>query len=417
MKVAVLFDNLGPYHFARLKAAASVADVLAVEFGGASVNYAWKDSRADCKIHTLNPAGTSWDMSHGDFRGRLYEALHREAPDVVFVPGWATPGPLFALQWCLKRGVPAVMMSESTAGDVTRIFFREWIKSAIVRLSSSALVGGNPQREYMVQLGMPAERVFMGYNIVDNEFFMTESDRWRKNDPELSFQSKVPYFLASNRFIYKKNLFFLLDAYAGYLRGSSSSQASGPVWPLVLLGDGELRESLVAHVGRLDLKPVFHAPWECEEETPLRGCVYFPGFRQASELPRFYAGAGAFVHSSLSEQWGLVVNEAMASELPVLVSKPCGCAIDLVQEGKNGYTFVLSSSNLLTDLLLQIALMDSSSRKKMGQASRSIISRWGAERFADGFKSAAEAALQAPHRGGATLARLFLEFFCRRLLA
>ena len=417
MKSVILFDNFGPYHVARLKAATSVADITAVEFGGESANYLWEESQVALKIFTLNPSGTSWEMSRSDFRDRLYKVLNEARPDVVFVPGWATPGPLLALKWCMKTGIPAVIMSESTAWDVPRVFFREWIKSTIVSLASSALVGGQPQRDYMIQLGMPAERIFTGYNMVDNDFFISQSDFCRGNRPDSPATDLGPYFLASNRFIHKKNLFFLLDAYAGYVEGSPLSPESSPLWPLVLLGDGELREPLLQHARKLGLDMEFTAPWEGGEMLHSRGCVYFPGFRQVNELPRFYAGAGAFVHASLSEQWGLVVNEAMASELPVLVSKPCGCAIDLVKEGENGYTFVSSSPSVLTDLLLKISLMDSSLRKKMGQSSRSIISDWGAERFAEGFRSAAEAALKAPPKGAKIFARALLEVFCRRLMA
>lgn len=417
MKAAVLFDNLGPYHVARLKAATGVADIVAVEFGGESANYAWAESRAGVKVFTLNPSGTSWEMSPKDFKARLYEILNRECPEVIFVPGWATPGPLFALKWCLKNRIPAVIMSESTPWDVPRVFFREWIKSQIVSLGSSAFVGGKPQRDYVIQLGMPAEQVFTGYNMVDNEFFITHSDFQRKKSLDHQTGIQSPYFLASSRFIYKKNLFFLLDAYAGYVSRLPASEESGPIWPLVLLGDGELREPLLEHARKLGLDIEFTAPWECCERPHPRGCVLFQGFRQVEELPRFYAGAGAFVHASLSEQWGLVVNEAMASELPVLVSKPCGCAIDLVKEGENGYTFVSSDLSALSDLLLKIHLMPPSSRKKMGQRSRSIISEWGADHFAEGFRSAAQAALQAPPKGSKIFARLLLEVFCRRLLA
>ena len=417
MKSVILFDNFGPYHVARLKAATRVADITAVEFGGESANYPWEESQVALKAFTLNPSGTSWEMSRSDFRDRLYKVLNEAHPDVVYVPGWATPGPLLALKWCMRSGTPAVIMSESTAWDVPRVFFREWIKSTIVSLASSALVGGQPQRDYMIQLGIPADRIFTGYNMVDNEFYISQSDLWRKICLDSPARDSVPYFLASNRFIHKKNLFFLLDAYAGYVKGWPSSSISKSLWPLVLLGDGELREPLLQHARKLGLDLEFTAPWECGEMLHSRGCVYFPGFRQVAELPRFYAGAGAFVHASLSEQWGLVVNEAMASELPVLVSKPCGCAIDLVKEGENGYTFVLSSPSVLTDLLLKISLMDSSPRKKMGQRSRSIISDWGAERFAEGFRSAAEAALKAPPKGAKIFARLLLEVFCRRLMA
>jgi glycosyltransferase involved in cell wall biosynthesis len=413
MKVAVLFDNFGPYHIARLKVASAVADVSAVQFAGDSSNYQWQRAGAvGLKIFTLNPSGTSWEMTHSEFRSRLFGVLNQVLPDVVFVPGWATPGPLLALQWCLQKSIPVVMMSESTAWDSPRVFLRESVKRFIVSLASAALVGGKPQRDYMIQLGMPQKCVFTGYNIVDNEYFTSESDRWRQSGNSLD----QPYFLASNRFIAKKNLFFLLDAYAAYVK-QTSMEKSLPLWPIVLLGDGELRESLFQHARSLGLDLDFSAPWEVSERDGDRGRVFFPGFRQVNELPRFYAGAGAFVHASLSEQWGLVVNEAMASKLPVLVSKNCGCAIDLVREGENGYTFVALRPESLTQLLLKISKMDLSSRKKMGECGCAIISGWGANHFADGFQCAAKEALEAPPKRSRLLANALLTVFCKRLLA
>ena len=67
--------------------------------------------------------------------------------------------------------------------------------------------------------------------------------------------------------------------------------------------------------------------------------VLLPGFKQYPELPLYYGLAGAFVLPSLTEPWGLVVNEAMAAGLPVVVSDRCGCASDLVRPGENGFAF------------------------------------------------------------------------------
>ena len=412
-KAAILFDNFGPYHVARLRSASRVANVVGVQFASGSLNYQWQSAdQVDLEVLTLNPSGTSWEMSRAEFQARLFQALDQVHPEVVFIPGWATPGPLLALQWCLKKQIPAVMMSESNAWDAPRVFFRELIKRFIVSLSSAALVGGSPQRDYMVQLGMPTERVFTGYNIVDNEYFISESDRWRRE----AGNSSHPYFLASNRFIAKKNLFLLLDAYASYVK-AAQSDSTAQLWPLVLLGDGELKEPLLKHARGLGLGLEFSAPWESQGVDLHRGLVFFPGFRQVEELPRFYAGAGVFVHASLSEQWGLVVNEAMASELPVIVSRQCGCAIDLVRDGVNGYTFVASDQSRLSQLLLEISKMDYPSRKKMGQSGRSIISDYGATHFANGFRSAVEAALHAPPKKSNLLAHALLAMFCRRLMA
>jgi glycosyltransferase involved in cell wall biosynthesis len=152
------------------------------------------------------------------------------------------------------------------------------------------------------------------------------------------------------------------------------------------------------------------------ERMAENGVVFLPGFRQVGELPRFYAGAGAFVHASLSEQWGLVVNEAMACALPVLVSDRCGCAKDLVQDGVNGYTFVVYPMIRLAEKFSLISGMAPVERVKMGLRGREIIQGWGAEAFAKGFLGAAKAALSAPRKSRRFFSRAVLEAFCARQL-
>jgi glycosyltransferase involved in cell wall biosynthesis len=121
-----------------------------------------------------------------------------------------------------------------------------------------------------------------------------------------------------------------------------------------------------------------------------------PGFKQYDELPVYYARAGAFVHVSTTEPWGLVVNEAMASGLPVLVSDRCGCASDLVREGLNGFTFDPFAVDQITASMQRIALIDDEGRTKMGRQSQRLIAQWGTERFANGLASAVRAAIAAP---------------------
>jgi glycosyltransferase involved in cell wall biosynthesis len=111
------------------------------------------------------------------------------------------------------------------------------------------------------------------------------------------------------------------------------------------------------------------------------GNATFLGFLQYDELPAYYGLAGAFVHGSHTEQWGLVVNEAMAVGLPVLVSRRCGCAYDLVQEGVNGFPFDPHDVDQLAHLLLRVA-GDSAEATRLGAASRQIIRNWGLDRFA-----------------------------------
>src|ERR1035441_8598070 len=161
---------------------------------------------------------------------------------------------------------------------------------------------------------------------------------------------------------------------AGSQDSSDTALSSSPVvpWSLVLLGDGPLRSALNSQLSTLN----------------LHSHVLLPGFKQYPDLPVYYGLASAFIHASTTEQWGLVVNEAMASGLPVLVSNRCGCATDLVQEGKNGFTFDPCNVEQLAQLMAKISAFQLSSLLAFGDASRQIISNWGPERFAHGLKEA-----------------------------
>jgi glycosyltransferase involved in cell wall biosynthesis len=101
------------------------------------------------------------------------------------------------------------------------------------------------------------------------------------------------------------------------------------------------------------------------------------------------------VHASTTEQWGLVVNEAMAAGLPVLVSNACGCTPELVADGRNGYSFDPFDQKALATLLLRLAA-DDCDRQAMGNASREIVKRWSPDTFAEGLVGAAADALIAP---------------------
>jgi glycosyltransferase involved in cell wall biosynthesis len=146
----------------------------------------------------------------------------------------------------------------------------------------------------------------------------------------------------------------------------------------------------------------------------LKDHVSMPGFKQYAELPLYYGSAGAFIHASATEQWGLVVNEAMASGLPVLVSNRCGCASDLVKKGINGFTFDPVSSGQLAELMRRVAEMEPARRAQMGARSRELIAQWGTERFASGLTQAVETALRVATPRATLLDRLLLRVLAFR---
>ena len=157
--VAIIFDNFGPYHLARLRAASAVCHLLAIEVAGKSAVYAWENEPAgrDFQRITLIENGTSDDVSRVELVRRLENALDDFQPAVVVVPGWASPAAWGAMRWCLAHGVPMVCLSESTAWDETRVAWKEAIKRRLVGMFGSALVGGHHHRDYLVALGLPPD--------------------------------------------------------------------------------------------------------------------------------------------------------------------------------------------------------------------------------------------------------------------
>jgi 1,2-diacylglycerol 3-alpha-glucosyltransferase len=396
MHLAVLFHRLGPYHRARLGALAERCTLTAIEFSTVDNTYAWDTicAEEDYPVISLFTDADIETKPLNVIARKVRDVLGKTKPQVVAIPGWSSPAALAALAWCCAAKTPALLLSESTAYDEPRTRWKEWVKTRIVRLFSAALVGGTPHVAYVAALGLARRRVFTGYDVVDNEYFAARSDTARSDASALRLRHGLParYLLASNRFVEKKNLLRLLDAYAAYVE-----RLGAVAWDLVLLGDGPMKVALTDQVARLG----------------LIGRVQFPGFKQYDELPAFYGLAAAFIQASTTEQWGLVVNEAMASGLPVLVSERCGCAPDLVKNGINGFTFDPYDIEGMIARMLQIS-GDKCDLAAMGQASREIIRGWSPETFATNMLEAADKAMTATRRRVDWLDRTLLWMLMRR---
>ena len=98
---------------------------------------------------------------------------------------------------------------------------------------------------------------------------------------------------------------------------------------------------------------------------------------QCMTLPRLYAMADVFVLPSADEPWGLVINEAMGSGLPIVASERVGAAADLIRPGYNGFRFPPGDRAALAQAL-RLALQDGA-KERMGQGSLEIIRGWGFE--------------------------------------
>jgi glycosyltransferase involved in cell wall biosynthesis len=338
-------------------------------------HYAWASSATtpDLNVATLFTQRAYGELPPREIALRTTEWLSDERIDVVVTNGWAVPEARAALAWAGQSSKRrAVVMSETKADESPRVFWKEWVKRRILRSASAGLVGGELQAQYLASLGVPRERIFLGYNAVDNDYFEHGSDAARAEVGPLDGR---PYFFAVARFIARKNFDGLLRAYAAYRRA-----VGGDAWDLVISGSGEEEVALK----RL-----------CTE-LGLDDCVHWVGFLQYPELPRWYAHAGAFIHPAKGEPWGLVVNEAAACALPLLVAAPVGSRYELVEDGVNGLVFDPFSDADITRVMLQVSEASVAERAAMGQAARRRVAEYGPRRFGEGLVAAVRAALVAP---------------------
>lgn len=379
-RIAIYFAMFSPYVIARLTAAAEVADVDAIEGASRSAIYDWEpiESAQSFARHTLFAGCKLEDNPRQKVAHHVWRAMDRLRPEVVVIGGWSSIESITMLRWASKNGRPVIVMSESTAHDKSRFFWTELVKRFILKFSSSALVGGGPQARYVNELGMRSDRIFLGYDAVDNDYFSkraelvrAQKDRWRN---ELGLPNR--YFLTCSRFVPIKNLHRLVEAYGAY-----RSLAGSEAWDLVLVGDGPERTKIEAKVRTLQLD----------------GSVKFAGFRQYDELTSYYGLADAFVHISEVEPWGLVINEALASRLPVIVSDRCGAAEDLVIDGANGFVVDPCNVDHIAAALRRMSA-PSLDRAAMRSSGCRIVAQWGPARFADGLGRAITTARSRPVR-------------------
>ena len=372
-RVAVIWIDWYAYHVARFLGLANhpelAGSVVGIELvGGVGVHAGLRfreDRPENLPILTLFP-GENWPQERMPGRGQLrlaralWQRLALLDPEVVLVPGYYTLPGLLAAVWARLHRRKSVLMTESTREDHGRSRVKELLKSLLIRgLFGWAVAGGRRHTEYLRALGFPAGRIGRFYDVVDNDGLYHRAEALRKAGQR---PAGLPgrYFLYVGRLAPEKNLPALLRAYMAH-------RGAGGRWPLVLVGDGPERTALAQSAAT--------SPWAAD--------IHFPGHTDSAGLPGWYAFAGCFVLPSTREPWGLVVNEAMASGLPVIVSSRCGCADDLVAPGENGFMFDPAVEGELAQALAAAEAMPEGEWLRMSSASLHRIAGYAPDHFGE----------------------------------
>jgi 1,2-diacylglycerol 3-alpha-glucosyltransferase len=367
--LSVIWIDWYAYHVARFRALAEhpamrgqVSGLELVGGSGVHQNMVFRSSeRGGLPIETLLPAANWSEAKQTRMAQLLWRKLDELDPAVVLVPGYYTAPALAAAVWAKRRNRKAILMTETTRGDHERVWWKEGTKARLIRtLFDAAIAGGSRHVAYLRELQFPAARIGRFYDVVNNDFFRDGAARARRTGTPTQFGLPDRYFLYVGRLAPEKNLEALIASFA-------AARSRGVRSSLVLVGDGPLRPRLESQVRESGLEP-----W-----------VHFAGLKTTNEILPYYAFAHAFVLPSRQEPWGLVVNEAMAASLPVIVSDRCGCADDLVEHGRNGFLFDANDEEELTDFLGRVDGWDPEERASAGRHSEELVSRYSPRNWAE----------------------------------
>jgi glycosyltransferase involved in cell wall biosynthesis len=366
-RLLLVYSGFGPYHVARWRAvqaqmAAHGWEVVPVEILRRQDRYDWQDEGDSDGIVRLGfPSDGRDQICWRDARGFLRRVAALR-PDVVAVNGWATRDSILLHLWCRLSGVARIVVTDTTLADSTRWHVKECLKRALLGGVGAAFTAGKASQEYVATLGVHAHQITTGCDVIDNAHFAAG-----RISQTIGHTQRVR-LLTVARLIPEKNLIAAAEAFLVVTKNA----AIDATW--IIAGYGPLE---------VELK-------EVSEKSDGRICLL--GSVDYNTMPEVIASADILWLPSVSEAWGLVVNEAMAAGLPVAVSALCGCAIDLVTT-ENGWTFDPSSQAGLREGLLRV-LEDRYRWRQMGEASSRIIADWDLNRFASGLFEAGEIALQ-----------------------
>ena len=298
----------------------------------------------------------------------IYGRLRALRPDAVLANGWVAKTCLQALWACKRLRIPCLVRGEANLLR-PRAAWKHALHGLLLRQYAGWLAIGSANREFYRFHNCPEARLFWAPYAVDNDYFSAQAAARAGKRNELRAAFGLPpeavVFLFAGKLEEKKRPLDLLEAVARLPEDLRSRVH------VLVAGDGPLRGACERLAGQRRLP------------------VSFAGFLNQSRLPDAYAAADVLVlPSGAGETWGLVVNEAMASGRPAVVSRAAGCCADLVVENETGRAFACGDVAGLADVLAGYA-RDPAAAARQGAAAAERVRAFGLDAAAEGIVEAA----------------------------
>jgi len=292
---------------------------------------------------------------------------------VVLFTGYVCATFWIALAAAKWKGVPVLFGTDAHElaprdHKAWKLRVKKWLWPKLFGLADVVLAPSSGTVALMRSLGIPGDRIALAPYCVDNDWWIAQSTkvdrravraRWNVPDNAVAilFCAKLQNW---------KRPQDLLRAFA---------QATGLNAYLVFAGEGPLRSALESEARSLGIADK----------------VRFLGFVNQSGLPETYTASDIFVLPSEHEPFGVVVNEAMLCQCPVIVSDRVGAGFDLVRDAETGFVFPMGDVNALAEVLRR-AVSDRERLRRMGEAARRRMASWSPADNIAGFLRSLEIA-------------------------
>lgn len=288
----------------------------------------------------------------------IFKKLRSFKPDVVITTGY-NPTHLYAWFYALLNGKKHIPMTDGWQGSERNLSFLHRLVRRLVFFTSKAFIGaGENSIRLFGSYGVKRERIFKSHLCIDNERFMRRGEERERNH----------HLMFSGQFLDIKLPFLFAEI-------CKKVKESIPELKVLLLGSGPLKEEFL---GRLDEYGIDYD---------------YPGFISQEELPGYYSSSKLFLFTTITDAWGIVANEAMASGMPVLVTPHAGVVNDLVLDGENG--FILEAKPELWAERAVELLTDSEMYKSFSERARERVVEFNFQAAAEGISQAFEYAIGA----------------------
>lgn len=246
---------------------------------------------------------------------KLFSSVWHSDADLILLPGYHRPEYWAMLLAAVLKGKKRAVFCDSTIYDQPQSFIKGLLKRLFFSFCDGFFSYGVRGRSYLIHYGAPLHKVFQRCQAaaLPHGYSMEHALQQRI---ALAPSADAPRFLYVGRLSPEKSLAVLLKAFV-------QVRQDLPAARLVLVGSGPQQQELA----------------DLSRSLGLADVVLFAGSMDTAALAIEYAKASCLVLPSFSEPWGLVVNEALSSGCPVVVSHRCGCVPELVEGKPTGFVF------------------------------------------------------------------------------